>query len=172
MTVTPTIIPVLISAGALLLVAAAAIRDLIARTIPNGWCGTIALAGLALRAIDGTMLHAALLALALFLLLFACWRSRLLGGADVKLLTACALAVPPVRIGPLLFDTAMAGLLLGLIFLLARRRIPRPRAAAPQGVLARAWRIEQWRLHRGGPLPYAVAIALGFGLALIPGAHA
>jgi prepilin peptidase CpaA len=28
-------------------------------------------------------------------------------------------------------------------------------------LLARALRVERWRIHRGGPLPYACAIAAG-----------
>ncbi len=169
--VTPTIISVLISGGVLTLVAAAAIRDVIARTIPNQWCGVIALGGITLRLIDNTLLLATALALAVFAALFVCWRFRLLGGGDVKLLTACTLAVPPMHMGNLLFDTAIAGMLLGLLYLLTRNRIPRPNSPTPTTLLARACRIEQWRLHRGGPLPYAVAIALGYGLTLLPGGH-
>jgi prepilin peptidase CpaA len=55
----------------------------------------------------------------------------------------------------------MAGGVLALIYLVARRRLRRPGHGKPDGLLARALRVEQWRLRRGGPLPYAVAIACG-----------
>lgn len=168
----PHVLPLLVSAFLLVVCALAALRDVVSRIIPNGYCGLIALGGLLLRLMDGTAILGVAVAGLLFLLLSVCWRLRLLGGGDVKLLAACALAVPPAQLGAVLFITATSGAILGLIYLAARQRVPPP---APQGLqprpawrLIRALRLEQWRLHRGGPLPYAVAIASGFGATLLP----
>ncbi len=139
---------------------------MIARTIPNGWCGAIALLGLAARALDGTLPFGLIAAAAVFALMAVFWRLGFIGGGDVKLLAACALAIPPRLVPALLIDTVMVGALLGLIYLAARDRLPRPRPAHPASLLARALRAERWRLSRGGPLPYAVAIAAGMAIVL------
>jgi prepilin peptidase CpaA len=88
-----------------------------------------------------------------------CWRAGWLGGGDAKLLGACALAVSPHLVASLVVDTSFAGAVLALVYLAARHRVSRPRGPRPADLLARAWRVERWRLARGGPLPYAVAIA-------------
>ena len=163
----PHVLPLLVSAFILVVCALAALRDVVSRIIPNGYCGLIALGGLFLRLMDGTAILGVAAASLLFLLLSLCWRLRLLGGGDVKLLAACALAVPPAQIGAVLFVTAISGAVLGVPYIVARRRVPPPRVR-PEWRLARALRLEQWRLHRGGPLPYAVAIASGFGATLLP----
>lgn len=150
--------------------ALAAFRDLIARTIPNGWCVAIAALGLVARGTTGTVPTSIAAAAAIFVLTAACWRAGWLGGGDVKLLSACALAVPPHLVPTLIFDTAIAGAVLGLIYLAARGRVRRPSTPRPSHLLRRAIRAEQWRLSRGGPLPYAVAIAAGVALVLAHGA--
>lgn len=142
-----------------LLVAAAAMHDVVARTIPNGWCAAISFVGLGVRLIEHTILSGLAACAAVFILAAVCWRAGWLGGGDVKLLGACALVVPPHLVPALVIDTSMAGALLALIYLAARKRLPRPHSAKPTSFLARAWRAERWRLARGGPLPYAVAIA-------------
>lgn len=164
----PHVLPLLVSAFILVVCALAALRDVVSRIIPNGYCGLIALGGLLLRLMDGTAVRGVTAASFLFLLLSLCWRLRVLGGGDVKLLAACALAAPPTQLGAILFVTAISGAVLGLIYLVARRRIPAPAPRRPAWRLMRALRLEQWRLHRGGPLPYAVAIAFGFGATLLP----
>jgi len=142
-----------------LLVMAAALHDVIARTIPNGWCAAIALFGLPARVFDHAFFNCLTAVAAVLALTIICWRAGWLGGGDVKLLGACALAVPPHLVPALVIDTSMAGALLALVYLAARKRMPRPRSTKPTSLLARAWRAERWRLARGGPLPYAVAIA-------------
>jgi len=84
-----------------------------------------------------------------------------MGGGDVKLLGAAALLVPPGSTPALVMDVCLSGGVLSLVFLAARRRVAVPGRLCPRGLLARAVRIERWRLRRGGPLPYAVAIACG-----------
>jgi len=142
-----------------LLTAAAAVHDVIARTIPNGWCAAIAFAGLGVRLTDHTLPVGVAAGAAVFALASICWRMGWLGGGDVKLLGACALAVPPYLVPSLVIDTSVVGALLALVYFGARNRVPRPRSSRPANLLARAWRAERWRLARGGPLPYAVAIA-------------
>lgn len=164
----PHVLPLLVSAFILVVCALAALRDVVSRIIPNGYCGLIALGGLLLRLMDGTAVRGVAAASLLFLLLSLCWRLRLLGGGDVKLLAASAVAVPPAQLGAILFVTAISGSVLGLVYLVARRRVPPPAPRRPAWRLMRALRLEQWRLHRGGPLPYAVAIASGFGATLLP----
>ena len=79
-------------------------------------------------------------------------------------LIPAAIFVPPREVGNMLLAITLAGGLVGLFYLAGRtllRRIaatPRPR---PQRLLARVVRAEHWRLLRGGPLPYASAIAVG-----------
>ncbi|MDO9709132.1 prepilin peptidase [Paracraurococcus lichenis] len=148
-------------APALALLLAAALHDIAARTIPNAASLAIALAGLAARALAEEALPGLAAALAVFLLAWLAWRCRVMGGGDVKLLAACALLVPPAAVPSLVLATAIAGGLLGLAYLALRPLLPAPAAARPGGLPGRALRAEAWRIRRGGPLPYAVAIALG-----------
>ena len=150
-----------------LLTAASAVHDVMARTIPNKWCAAIAFAGLGVRFVDDTLTAGLLAGAIVFVLAAVCWRAGWLGGGDVKLLGACALAVPPHLVPALVIDTSLAGSLLALVYLTARNRLPRPRSPRPASLLARAWRAERWRLRRGGPLPYAVAIAVATILLLV-----
>ena len=79
----------------------------------------------------------------------------------VKLLGAGAIAVPPGDVLTFITVMAIAGSLLAMIYLIGRA-MPAPHPTnRPASLLARALRIERRRLHRGGPLPYACAIAVG-----------
>ena len=157
----PTILSYTALAAVALLAAAAAVHDVIARTIPNGWCAAIALLGLPLRFLDHSYFSCLTAATTVFGFAIVCWCMGWLGGGDVKLLGACALAIPPHLVPSLVVDTSIAGTLLALVYLTARNRIARPRSRSsrPTSLLGRAARAERWRLARGGPLPYAVAIA-------------
>ena len=93
-----------------------------------------------------------------------------MGGGDVKLLGAVALVVPAAAIPSFILTVAIAGGLLALAYLLARALLPASGTPAVAASLAaRVWRAERWRIRRGGPLPYAVAIAAGGVLALLQG---
>lgn len=144
---------------------AAACSDLAVRRIPNAASAVVALAGLALRAIEGPGPLAATLAASglLFLVLFAGFARGVLGGGDVKLATAAALGLPPAGIWTLVVATALVGGVLSLGYILAHRlRLPRVRpAGASHGIVIRVVAIERWRFNRRGPLPYGVAIAAG-----------
>lgn len=152
----------------LMLIAAAAAHDLMARTVPGILCLAVAVLGLAVRARAGEVGAALLAASLVFLGAGFCWRRGWLGGGDVKLLAACALAVPPHAVPGLVAGTTIAGAGLALLYLAARHWVRPPLGRRPAGLLARAARAERWRLARGGPLPYAVAITIGAANALLP----
>lgn len=150
------------------LLAAASAHDLAARTIPGLTCVAIALLGLLARDLAGELAPGVAAAGAVFAGAFLCWRRGWLGGGDVKLLGATALAVPPASVPALLAATAIAGAWLALAYLAARRFVTAPGGPRPRGLVARALRAERWRIARGGPLPYAVAIALGMAVVALP----
>ncbi len=142
--------------------AAAAYRDVAVRRIPNALVAAVAVIGVARQAAtDFGVLGLAVLASA-FVLLAAMflWQRGVLGGGDVKLLAAAALLVPPAAVPHLLLATAVAGGVVAASHLMLRGRTAVP-AAIPAGALGRVLRCEAWRIGRGAPLPYGVAIAAG-----------
>ena len=151
------------------LLVAAAVHDVMARTVPNRVSALIALCGLvaqlaraALTVSGWSGLGLSLLAsVAVFIVAAMMWRRGWMGGGDVKLLAAAALLVPAGLVTTLIMATAISGSVLSLFYLAARRRLPRPLPGRPPSLVARIVRVERWRLRRGGPLPYAVAIASG-----------
>lgn len=148
---------------------AAALHDVVARTIPNRLSLGIALLGMCLHAGVGDLGVALAAAALVFLLTALAWWFRALGGGDVKLLAACALLPPPAAVPGMILTIALAGGALGLLYLALRRlpASPRPSRSRAAALPRRAWRAELWRIRRGGPLPYAVAIALGASLSLL-----
>jgi prepilin peptidase CpaA len=151
--------------GVVMLVVAA-LHDVMARTVPNGVALAIAASGLVAQISQslmgaGHLLVSIPVALIVFVAAALLWRRGLMGGADVKLFAASALLVPPMLVPSLLASITIGGGLLALVYLVARRRMPRPEPGRPPGLFARVIRLERWRLRRGGPLPYAVAIAGG-----------
>ena len=147
------------------LLVAAAGCDILTRLIPNSIPVALAVLGLTLRLVDGSWPWALLAAGIVFGVALLCWLRGWMGGGDVKLLGACALLVPPLAVFPMVTAVGMAGGVLAIIYLVARRFVPRPRplptAQRPHSFLGRALRAERWRLARGTALPYAVAIAIG-----------
>ncbi|MCC6720265.1 MAG: prepilin peptidase [Acetobacteraceae bacterium] len=139
--------------------------DVLTRLIPNPIPLGLAVLGLSLRVIDGSWPWALLAAGIVGGLALLCWLRGWMGGGDMKLLAACALLVPPMSVFPMVTTVGMAGGGLAVIYMLARRLVPRPApvppAQRPRGFLRRALRAERWRLARGAALPYAVAIAIG-----------
>ncbi len=160
----------LIAGGILLLIAVG--TDLAVRLIPNAVPAGIALLGLLLRLADGNLVSGVLLAAAVFAGATLCWLRGWMGGGDVKLLAAVALFVPPGAVGNLLVMVSLSGGLVGMIYLVARellRRHPLAPGARPHALLARVLRAERWRMQRGGPVPYATAIALGAAFIIVRG---
>jgi prepilin peptidase CpaA len=148
----------LCSAGLLLV---ASLHDIVARTVPNWVAGALAVLGIGLRAVAGSLLAGLCAGVVVFVLAAICWRRGWMGGGDVKLLAASAIVVPPPLVVSFIAAVAMCGGVLAAFYLIARRVVAAPRTARPHSLLARVLRVERWRMHRGGPLPYACAIAAG-----------
>jgi len=153
-------------AGIMVLLLAAA-HDVVARTVPNGLAMTLAAIGVGLRALSGGLGLGLLIGALVFCLAAFCWRRGWMGGGDAKLLAATAILVPPALALSFVTAVAMSGGLLAVCYLLARRLVAPPAAQRPRGLFARALRVERWRIRRGGPLPYACAIAAGGLLVLL-----
>ncbi len=150
----------------------AALHDFAVRTVPNAYSVFLFLAGVALRLSTGGLhsLQWGLIASAIvFMLTVLFWWLGWMGGGDVKLLTAAAIFVQPMMVPMMIAATALAGGVLALGFIIGRRLAARPTAPRPAAMLGRILRCEQWRLHRGGPLPYAAAIATGGVIATLHG---
>lgn len=136
--------------GFAVLLLSAAISDLRSYTIPNALSGAIVAlyflflpAFVPLPALAGTVLLAVLPAVALFLAGCVAFHFGIMGGGDVKLLSASALWAGPAHLDELLLATALAGGVLAVAFLAVRAFVAR-----------------RGRSH-ATILPYAVAIAIG-----------
>ncbi len=154
----------------------AALEDLRQRRIPNGAVLVAALAGLAWRlaggAAFGELVGTLVAALGVFLVGFLLWRGGFLGGGDVKLLAAAALALPPRGMVDFLLLTALAGGLLAL----GQMMWARLGAALLGALLAHgrgSGRLGPATLTgcsgTGASVPYGVAITLGALGALLGG---
>lgn len=143
------------------LLMAAAFHDLAFRTVPNWLSGVLLGLGLVKHtAQDGLPYSVGSVAL-IFILASFCWRRGLMGGGDVKLLSASASLVPVGgRLDFILF-VAIAGGVLATIYLVLQRIISTPSRTQPSGIVGRVLKAERWRIARRGPLPYASAIAVG-----------
>ena len=145
-------------AGLAIALLAAGLRDLAERRIANRLTGAIAVAAplfwwamrLPLVAM-GWQLALAAACLALCASLFA---AGVMGGGDVKLLTALALWFSPLRYGQMLVATALAGGVLALVCLAAKaRRTPRLHHAAGDRVSTSP--------PPADTIPYGIAICAG-----------
>ena len=154
-----------------LLLAYAAWRDLLTRTIPDTVSIAIAVLGLGTRLSAGLvpMLVSLGVATLLFLLLLALAMRGWLGGGDVKLIAAVAAGLPPAATGDFLMATVLVGGILGIAYIAGRRLVPPARVADRGRPLMRIAAVEARRLRRGGPVPYGLAIALGGCALLISG---
>lgn len=151
----------------------AALHDLAVRTVPNWLPALVLLLGICARVLDHDLLSGVVVAAIAFTVLFCIWVAGLMGGGDVKLWAATVLLVPPGWQPQFAFfiNVVLAGGLLALLYLGLSLVVPRPRATLQGGRLRRFLRVEQWRIGRRGPLPYACAIAAGAIAALLPHAH-
>ena len=159
-------VPSLISSGLLIassgVLLAAAAHDMVARTVPNWMAAMIAVLGAASQVLHGRAVTGLVAALIVFLAAAFCWGRGWLGGGDVKLLGAVSLVVPPSDVARFIVAVTLTGAVLALGYLGARRVTTAPATPRPARLIARAIRAERWRIRRGGPLPYACAIAAGF----------
>jgi prepilin peptidase CpaA len=157
----------------------AAWHDFVSRTVPNWMPLMIAGFGIVAASVSARLLISTGLGLAIFVVAAICWRRGLMGGADVKLLGAIAIALPPGMVSMFVLAMSVAGAVHAVAYMMARRVVTRPPALTlePQAIpprarslLPRALRAERWRISRGGPLPYACAIAFGFLFVVCNGA--
>jgi prepilin peptidase CpaA len=151
----------------------AALHDLAVRTVPNWLPALLLMLGICARLLDHDLLPGLVVAAVAFTLLFGIWAAGAMGGGDVKLWAATVLLVPPGWEPQFTFfvHVVLAGGLLALVYLGLSLVVPRPRATQQGSHLRRFLRVEQWRIGRRGPLPYACAIAAGAIVALLPHAH-
>lgn len=156
-------LPIMANAALATLLALTAWRDVITRTIPDRIIILVAVIGIAARSTAGwtpLLLSAATAALVFVTLLVLAIRGWL-GGGDVKLAAALAIGLSPAATWDFITATVFAGGILGLGYLVGPRFAPRLQPADADCPIARILVIEAWRLRRGGPLPYGVAIAAG-----------
>lgn len=152
----------------------AAARDIATRLIPDGVSIGILAAGVVSRATFGWAEAgmSLLVAAGVFALLLPLAMRGLLGGGDVKLMAALAAGLPPIETWTFVVATVLAGGILGLAYIAGRHLVPEPRLVPGGPLVRRVLAVEARRVRRRGPLPYAVAIAVGGILVLLnlPGA--
>ncbi|HBK06081.1 MAG TPA: hypothetical protein DDZ81_09470 [Acetobacteraceae bacterium] len=143
------------------LVLLAATRDIMTRTVPNWIPLTLAVLCTVLATVDNRLVWGLGFGLTIFVICFFCWKRGWMGGADVKLLGAAAIAVAPGDAEAFLLGVTLFGGALALAYLTGGRVLPRPGVKRPTALLPRILRVEAWRIRHQGPLPYACAIAAG-----------
>jgi prepilin peptidase CpaA len=153
----------------LVLLVMAAWRDIATRTIPNTIGLLLAAAGAFARILEGPAAFAfsAGSALLLFALLLILYSRGLLGGGDVKLMTAIAVGLSPFDCYRFVIATALAGGVLGIAYLLLSLRLNGHYKAGRSSFVNRVGAIEAWRIRRRASLPYGVAIAAGGAFVLL-----
>jgi prepilin peptidase CpaA len=148
--------------------------DLRDRIIPNELVLAIVGIGLAqaILARPGLLWLSLLLAALVFCTLGILSHYKIIGGGDLKLISAVTLLVAPDRVGQLLAAIALAGGVLSCFYLAAHvwlNRLSAPQTAgaeiAPTAIgLAAVFKSERARIAAGNSLPYALAVAGGAGL--------
>ncbi len=143
------------------LVLLAAMRDIASRTVPNWIPLAMAVLCSVLAAASDRAIFGLGFGLAVFITCFVFWNRGWMGGADVKLLGAAAIAVAPMDVEAFLLGVTLFGGVLSLAYLTGGRFVPRPSPRRPRSLISRVLRVESWRIRHRGPLPYACAIAAG-----------
>ena len=149
------------------LLLAAVCRDVATRTIPDIISILIVLLGLTARAQAG--MHATVVSMAisvaLFGLLAQTHRWGMIGGGDVKLISAVSCGLSPVAVWHFVLTTALAGGVLACLYLLPGGLMRETSGFRPAArgacMLHRVFAIEWWRIARRRSLPYGVAIGFG-----------
>ena len=164
-------VPAVFFLASLILLAVSAGTDLKDRLIPNELVVAVAVLGLTqgLIARPGMVWMSLLAAFVVFCGLGILSHYRIIGGGDLKLISAVTLLVPPERVGQLLIEIALAGGVLSCVYLAARFALKNSPAAStgagevalPETEPALTIQTERARIVTGGPLPYAVAILGG-----------
>lgn len=161
-----------ILAASLLIFAAA--RDIATRLIPDAVPVALAVVGLLSRVAVGWTEagFSLLIGMILFAVLLPLAMRGWLGGGDVKLIAAMAAGLSPHETWLFILATVFAGGVLGVAYIIGRYVVPEARIVSGTSLLRRVLAVEAWRMRRRGPLPYAVAIAIGGIIVLntLPGA--
>ncbi len=147
--------------GSVLLMTAAW-RDIVTRSIPDTISLLLLASGGLARVIEGpsALALSAGTAVLLFVVLTIIYSRGLIGGGDVKLMTALAVGLSPLGSYQLIVTTAIAGGLLATVYLLLSCALKPVYRTAHTSLLRRVIAVETWRICRRGPLPYGVAIAV------------
>ena len=156
-----------LATAAILILAAG--HDILSRTVPNWMSLAVAILGVAASIAAGRAVVSLAIGCAIFVTAAFCWRRGWMGGADVKLLGAIAIVLPPAMVATFAVAMSLSGAAQAVVYILARRVVAPPRRPRPSFLVARGLRAEQWRISRGGPLPYACAIAFGFLFVIVNG---
>ncbi len=147
--------------AAFVLLLFASVHDVVARTVPNLMAIALAAASLLIGAMAGHMLSGVVAGTIIFLFAVFCWKRGWMGGGDVKLMGAAGFALTPAAVPLYLAAVSIAGGGIAMIYLFGRLFLKAPPSPRPGTFLSRVVRVERWRMSRGGPLPYACAIAAG-----------
>ena len=155
------------------LLGVAAWRDFATRTIPDAVSLGVLLAGVIARSPEGwaAVGTSASVAFALFVSLLPFHSRGLVGGGDLKLLSALAFGLSPLASYQMVSAVVLIGGLHAIAYLALRRflelRDMRPPSAVRHSSIARrVMVIELWRIRKGAPLPYGLAIAAGASLVI------
>lgn len=158
----------------LVLLGFAAWRDILTRTIPDSVSIALIVVGCVSRVCDGWgALGASLLVgIGVFIVLLPACSWGLLGGADLKLLAALAVGLPPQTTLQLIAAVTIVGGGLAAIYVgLNRLALARVAGKSPSGrarsLLRRVTTVECWRIRRSAPLPYGIAIAIGAAIVVL-----
>ena len=154
----PYLDTMMVTAFCLTLVWGAA-HDVATRTIPNAVSLVAAALGIVHAALAGTLIETIAISCLVFLLGVCAWRASLIGGGDVKLMSAVSLWLKPHSEPALFVAIAVFGGVVACLYLLLGAIVPVRHSARPRTLLQRAIRVERRRIERRGPIPYAVAIS-------------
>ena len=109
---------ILASAAVVLL---AAWHDLVSRTVPNWMPGLDRRVRHRCSVGQWPSVHQHGIGLVIFIVAAICWRRGLMGGADVKLLGAIAIALPPGMVSLFVLAMSLAGAVHAVAYMVARR---------------------------------------------------
>jgi prepilin peptidase CpaA len=164
-------------ATAIVLLVAAARVDLRERIIPNRLVALIGASGLLLGLVSRPewIWISLLAAIVVFVGLGFLAHFRLIGGGDVKLISAVTLLVPPERIGLLLLAISLVGGVISGCYLAAYYVFTRPHLNKMKhvatvyrfGKIQRLFQSERARILTATSVPYGAAVLGGFAFVTV-----
>lgn len=153
----------------LVLFALAARQDVLTRLIPGIVPAGITCIVLASRlpAVPLAVIESLAAGGGVFVLLFIAYCRGAIGGGDVRLLTALSVGLPPLATLHFIVATIMAGGVIGVLYYVLGKLRLSPAARDASG-FRRILAVESWRARRFRAVPYALAIAAGAAIVLLP----